>query len=46
MSELSSTMYSRRNPANSGRRISAVEITGSPARSFRDWAIDHAADFR
>ncbi|MCX5388528.1 NAD(P)H-binding protein [Streptomyces sp. NBC_00094] len=25
----------------------AVErITGSPARSFREWAVDHAADFR
>lgn len=22
------------------------EITGSPARTFRDWATDHAADFR
>ena len=21
-------------------------ITGAPARSFRDWAVDHAADFR
>ncbi|MGW1998299.1 hypothetical protein ACWCPW_50350, partial [Embleya sp. NPDC001921] len=20
-------------------------ITGSPARSFREWAVDHAADF-
>jgi uncharacterized protein YbjT (DUF2867 family) len=22
------------------------EVTGSPARTFREWAIDHAADFR
>jgi uncharacterized protein YbjT (DUF2867 family) len=22
------------------------EITGAPARTFREWAIDHAADFR
>ena len=22
-----------------------VEITGTPARTFRDWAIDHAAEF-
>jgi hypothetical protein len=21
-------------------------ITGTPARSFREWAVDHAADFR
>jgi len=23
-----------------------AEITGAPARTFRDWAIDHAAEFR
>ena len=23
-----------------------LEITGAPARSFHDWAIDHARDFR
>ena len=23
-----------------------AEITGSPARSFRDWVIDHAEEFR
>jgi hypothetical protein len=22
------------------------ELTGAPARSFRDWAADHAGDFR
>ncbi|HEY6423296.1 MAG TPA: hypothetical protein VIY28_08660 [Pseudonocardiaceae bacterium] len=22
------------------------EITGTPARTFREWAIDHADDFR
>jgi hypothetical protein len=22
------------------------EITGRPARSFRDWVIDHAGEFR
>jgi hypothetical protein len=22
------------------------EVTGVPARTFREWAIDHAADFR
>jgi len=22
------------------------EVTGSPARTFREWAIDHVADFR
>jgi len=29
-------------------RITSVvsEITGAPARTFREWAIDHAADFR
>jgi hypothetical protein len=21
------------------------DVTGAPARSFRDWALDHAADF-
>jgi len=21
------------------------EVTGTPARTFREWAIDHAADF-
>jgi uncharacterized protein YbjT (DUF2867 family) len=24
----------------------AAEITGAPARTFRDWASDHAAEFR
>ena len=23
-----------------------AEITGAPARTFRDWAADHAAEFR
>jgi hypothetical protein len=23
-----------------------AEITGTPARTFRDWATDHAAEFR
>jgi hypothetical protein len=23
-----------------------AEIAGAPARSFRDWATDHAAEFR
>ena len=23
-----------------------AEITGAPARTFRDWATDHAAEFR
>ena len=23
-----------------------VEVTGAPARTFRDWAADHAAEFR
>ena len=22
-----------------------LEVTGAPARSFRDWAMDHASDF-
>ena len=22
------------------------EVTGAPARTFREWAIDHAGDFR
>jgi hypothetical protein len=22
-----------------------LEVTGAPARSFRDWALDHASDF-
>ena len=22
-----------------------LEVTGAPARSFRDWAMDHARDF-
>jgi hypothetical protein len=22
------------------------EITGTPARTFREWAVDHADDFR
>src|SRR4029453_11003762 len=22
-----------------------LEVTGAPARSFRDWAVDHAGDF-
>jgi hypothetical protein len=24
----------------------AAEITGTPARTFRDWVTDHAAEFR
>jgi hypothetical protein len=23
-----------------------ADVTGAPARTFRDWAIDHADDFR
>ncbi len=23
-----------------------ADLTGTPARTFRDWVIDHAADFR
>ncbi|WP_043478510.1 SDR family oxidoreductase [Kitasatospora sp. MBT66] len=35
-------MLDRPEPVND-----AVErITGTPARSFREWAVDHAADFR
>jgi hypothetical protein len=22
-----------------------LEVTGAPARSFHDWAVDHAVDF-
>jgi hypothetical protein len=22
-----------------------LEVTGTPARSFHDWAVDHAGDF-
>ncbi len=27
-------------------RSTVAELTGKPARTFFDWAIDHAGDFR
>jgi hypothetical protein len=27
-------------------RTTVKEITGTPARTFREWAVDHADDFR